>query len=191
MDTSDMTLEAGSGGPVAPEKTGSNPLDISGAPPSAAPLSDMMQHFGGAQDQAAARYSKMKAAVATLSSVRKEMDGLVALHDTVSQEDVVKAAGRLVASGLGAVPVAGLLADMPPDGEALQRWVQQQDQGVTVREQQAERALALTRHELGLVALRNIIGHSAESAQLSGQPQPQPQPAPDLSAPPSLEAPNA
>lgn len=150
----------------------------------------MMGHFGSMQDQAAARFSKMKEATAKLAVVRKELDGLSALGDTVTQDDIVKASSSLVAAGLGAVQVAGLLADMPDGGPALQAWVQQHDQQTRVREQQAEQALAITRHEMGLTALRHIIGASAEGQQQQQQAQP-PSPASPSSNPLSLGAANA
>lgn len=103
-----------------------------------------------------------------LAKVREQMDKLTALADTVTQDDVVEAAGKLVGAGLGSVAVAGILASMPEDGEALQGWVRQQDQQIVQREAQAVRALQLTRHQLGVTAMKSIIGHSAEqhAAQL-------------------------
>ena len=176
MNSEPNMLEPGAGAPVAPEPGPQLPnrlqpgADSSPQTPASAPsqLSDMMQHFGGMQDQAAARFNKMKQACQTLAKVRGELDSLLALGDTVTQEDVVKAGSGLVAAGLSAPAVAGLLADMPPDGEALQAWVSQHDQQTQAREAQAQHALAITRHELGLTAIRHIIGHSAEA---QAQPQ--------------------
>jgi hypothetical protein len=170
MDTSMNALAPGSGGPVAPE-----PAVESGVLPQPVPApSPMASHFGSAQDQVALQYQRMQKATAMLRRVRGEMDKLMALADTVKQEDVVEAAGRMVADGLGSVQVAGILATMPQDGEALQAWVRQQDLGIQHREGQAERALALVRHELGLAAFRSIIGHSAEAQQPPAQIQPPP-----------------
>jgi hypothetical protein len=124
-----------------------------------------MAHFGQAQDKAAAQYEKMKEASKKLTVAQTQLDGLVALADTVSQDDVVKAASRLVAAGVGAVQVATLLADMPPDGQALQGWVAAQDQKIGKAAAQAKVALALTRHQMGVAAMRSVIGHSAEQHQ--------------------------
>lgn len=179
MEADSNMLQPGAGGAVAPEPSSELPNRLqpggaqveAGQPqPQPAGGSAMMQHFGDLQDQAAARFAKMKQACQTLDKVRKELDHLVALGDTVTQEDVVKAGSGLVAAGLGAAAVAGILADMPDGGEALQGWVVQHDQETQQREAQAQRALAITRHELGLTAFRHIIGHSAETAEQPAAP---------------------
>lgn len=152
-------LDPGQGGPATPAAETANPLEAQ--PAAGDPHAEMLSHFNGMQDQAAARFQTMKEAVKRLDMVRKELDHLVSLGDTVDTEALVKAAGKLVAGGFGAVQVAGLLADAPEQGEALQSWIAEQDQQVAQRETQAQRALAMTRHELGLTALRHMIGVSS------------------------------
>jgi len=43
--------------------------------------------------------------------------------------------------------MASILADMPPEGEALQAWVTQHDQQIAQREQQLSKVQGLVRHE--------------------------------------------
>lgn len=187
MDDSSTELTSGFGQPVAPETPDSSPAIPAPRSPSPSP---MMGHFGDLQDQAALRFQRMQEATSKLAVVRKELDGLTALGDMVTQDDVVKAASGLVAAGLGSVQVAGLLADMPDSGPALQAWVAQHDKQTQVREAQAQQALAVTRHQMGLTALRHLMGASAE-----GGPSPQPPSAPSnpltLNGPSAQEASNA
>ncbi len=163
----DNQLEPGQGGevaPRAPEQSQSPAMDS--PPPGPSP---MEQHFSSGLDKAQQQYTKMKGAVKLLGNVRKEMDKLVGLADTVTQDDVVEASAKIVAAGVGATAMAGLLAQMPDSGEALQAWVAQFDQGVAQREAQAQRALDLTRHHLGMVAFRGIMAHSAEAGEQQGE----------------------
>lgn len=182
-------LDPGGGGLPAPQEPKSTPprsvgpeqdaalygKPLAGAPPSGSP---MMQAFGSMLGQAKAHYSKLEETSIRLGVVRQEMDKLVAMGDQVSQEDVVSAAGLLVAHGIGAVPMATLLADMPTGGEALQAWLRQQDQIIHQNEAQIKAPLAEARHQLAMVGLHNLVGHMAEArnardAQAAGPLAPQ------------------
>ena len=144
------------------------------APPSAD------EGFTGAlsqmHDRQTAQYDKLREASKQLSAVRGALDELVKLGDLVTSEDVVKGASRLVAAGMSASAVAGLLAEMPPDGAPLQGWLVQHDQVVRQNEAQVAMHTALARHALGTSALRMVAGHSAvqgaAASQLPAQPPP-------------------
>ena len=198
-------LEPGDGGPIgvagqdgaevqmgprtneaapAENSLGADPL------PPPPPPSDMMQYFSALQDHAAARYQRVRQVEANLELVRKELDGLVALGDLVSQDDLTAAATQLVSAGLGAAAVAGVLADAPDGGAALQGWLAQKDLEIRGKEQQMEAAVALTRHEMMLASLRHIIAHSAEG-QAAGQFSGAAGPAPGLEMNNEMELPNA
>jgi hypothetical protein len=139
-----------------------NPLAMSpGAAPSGDEDSAFLSALGDAHGQSRARFNKLTEADARLGAVRSALDSLVKLGDTVSQEDVVKAAGGLVGAGLSAPAIASMLADMPPDGEALQGWIAQQDQGVKQREAQLKAVTGMAQHQMGVEALRALIGHAA------------------------------
>lgn len=113
------------------------------------------------------QYAALGKAKQTLSKVRVELDALTKLGDLVTHEDVVKSAGMLVASGLEPKALASLLADMPPEGQALQNWVKQHDEAVRVREAQAEQVHNQIRGQLGQEAMRSLLGqHMAESGGL-------------------------
>jgi len=127
-----------------------------------------------AHDVASARLDKLDAAGALLGKVRTELDSLVKMGDTVSQDDVIKSSGKLVAAGLAPMAVAGLLADMPQaGGEALQAWVRQHDMQVRQREQQLATVHAQARHQAGIAGMQLLAGHSAlEHMSQMQNPQP-------------------
>lgn len=168
-------LDPGSGGLPAPEAAKFTPGAPLGLPPAqeqtlygkplagAEAASPMMKAFGGVMEQAQAQYSKLAETATRLGVVRQEMDKLVAMGDQVTQENVVSAAGLLVAHGIGAVPMATLLADMPKSGEALQDWLRQQDQIIHQNEQKIQMPLAQARHQLAMAGLHNLVGHMAEA----------------------------
>lgn len=175
-----------------PSDDEANPVAVAGdsplVPPPMPQASAMMQHFGGRLEQAQAQYQRMKESQARLVAVRKELDRLVALGDTATSEDLVKAGSGLVACGLQAVAIATLLADAPDSGPELQTWIEQHDAASRQREAQNAQALAVTRHELGSAALRTLMGHGAEQAGQAGQAGSPPAPAGNDM---SMEAPNA
>lgn len=111
-------------------------------------------------DMTKTKYDKLAEAKAMLEKVKKELLPLTKMGDLVSQDDVIKAAGKLVGHGLGASAVAGILADMPADGQALAAWVAQHVVGIQQREQQLGPLLTSTQHELGVHALQLLAAHS-------------------------------
>ena len=162
------TLEPGAGGLTAPKEVSANPLQLQSKP---RPQSGMMKHFGTKADVAQAQYETVKEGVQKLSAMRSEMDKLVALQDTVTLQDLVKAGGVLVGAGIPAVQIATILADAP-DGPGLQPWLKQKDAAVAQWEAQAEQNLRLTRHEMGVAAMQNIIAHSTEQSQFAAAQPP-------------------
>ncbi len=165
-------------GPQALSPAGGNELAPQGAP-AGSPEDGLLGWLQAAHDQTASRFAKLQEADARLRAVRMAMDELVKLGDTVDQEDVVKAAGELVKAGLGAAPIASMLADMPEQGEALQAWIAQQDQQVRAREQQLSVVTGLARHQMGVSALRVLTGHAIAGQAgaglgLSGRRAPRP-----------------
>jgi hypothetical protein len=125
-------------------------------------------------DMTKAKYDKLAASKSMLEKVMKELMPLTKMGDTVSQDDVIKAAGKLVGHGLGASAVAGILADMPPDGQALAAWVAQHVIGIQQREQQLKPLLTAASHELGVHALQLLAAHSihGQAGAPTGLPAP-------------------
>ena len=141
-------------------------------------------------DMTRARYDKLATAKSLLAKVRAELTPLAKMGDTVVQEDVINAAGKLVSHGLGAATVAGLLADMPPDGQALAAWVAQHMVGLQQREAQLAPVLTQTQHSLGVHAMQLLAANSMAGAQASAEiPTGPPEPLASPPAEPSLATP--
>jgi len=118
-----------------------------------------------------AKYSKLSSARDLLDAVQEQMDGLAAKYDTVSPEDVVTSAGKLVAAGLAPEAMAGMLADMPDNSQALQDWVAQHQKDVAARSEQLDAMLGETRHQMGVVGLRQLMQKPGEIAPAEASPQ--------------------
>lgn len=127
---------------------------------SVADLMAIMDGLKAEHSQASAQYSKLQQQEKLQNLIRRQMDQMVKLGDTITQEDLIKASGKLVTGGMDAVAVAGLLAQMPPDGEALQAWVAQHDQMLQQRAQQLQPVIAAARHQMGISALHLLQAHA-------------------------------
>lgn len=154
-------LSPGASGLPAP-----SPEDQQAVPPQLAlppPVpSDMSKHYLSAEDQAALQFNKVKEAHGKISAMRTALNTLLAFGDTVTTDDVVEAAGGLVAAGIAAVEVASALSEMPDNPSQLQTWVQEKSEGLKPAEQQISQALNGASFKLGLAAMNNIIAISAE-----------------------------
>lgn len=135
------------------------------APPQGAPP---QVSEGASAPDPMTQYAKLQTAFQTLDAVRKGMDKLSALADTVTPEDVVREASILVAKGLTPTAVATLLSEMPETPEQLAQWVSQQDAQVTQREQQLAAVTRQMRQRLGTTALRGLAAHHVR--QMIGAP---------------------
>jgi len=152
---------------VQPGSTSSAPQ---ASPPGATPplamappgLGDMQKYFTSQEDKMAQQYGKMKQAVGALQVMRNGWDKLAALGDTITADAVIDVAGDMVAGGIPAVRLAGLLADMPEQSAQLQQWVAQQSQELAPKEAQAEKALVAARYSLGMAAFQSMLSHGAE-----------------------------
>ena len=155
----DKAVQPGSA-PSAPQASppGATP-SLSMAPPG---LGEMQQHFTSQEDKMAQQYGKMKQAVGALQVMRNAWDKLAALGDTITPDAVVDVAGDMVAGGIPAVRLAGLLADMPEQPAQLQQWVAQQSQELAPKEAQAQKTLVAARYSLGHAAMQSLMSHSAE-----------------------------
>lgn len=146
------------------------------------------EQLGAAHDDARTKFDDLKDVDAQLKRGRSILDDLIAKGDTVTVDDVVKSAGKMVAAGFEPKGMAGLLATLPPNAPAgtqgpanpaLQAWVQQRADALTALEAKAAQSLTMAAHDMGVHALRAIAGHSIQ------EPPPMP---PQLTAMPQMGA---
>lgn len=103
-----------------------------------------------------AAYDKLMEATKKMARIRSGLDGLVALGDTISTEDVVKSAGKMVAAGMTPEGMATVLADMPEKPEQLMEWIGQHDADVRKREADLSAMTKQVRHQLGTMAMGQL-----------------------------------
>lgn len=132
------------------------PAPVQPASPSGGPMAALAQAHAGAKVQ----FAKLSAATTLAGKITAELAHLSSLGDTVTQDDVVESAGKLVTDGLPPLEAASLLADMPPGGEALQAWVASHTQAAAASAKALSVHQAIARHNMGMVALRELTGHA-------------------------------
>lgn len=146
--------------------------------PGAQQAGDVLKYMKAQMDQTAASVKKLQEAKGRATLVRRALDQLAALGDTVTQEDVTKESSKLVGGGMGAEEVAGLLADMPDGSQALQGWIGQHDVALRANEAKLDQMLATQRHTLGVQALHHVgavsmVNHGLAAAPLAAPTQEQ------------------
>lgn len=123
-------------------------------------------------DAARAKLQKVEEIASRQRSVREQLEHLTTLGDLVSEEDVVKSASKIVATGVPPMAVATLLSDMPTTGgEALASWIAGQEQQFAAKEQQLNQVLSTMRYETGLAALRMLSAEHFSGLGDPGAPQ--------------------
>jgi hypothetical protein len=90
------------------------------------------------------------------AALRKQIDALRKKADLVTQDDAIETSGALVRAGLPASFVAGMLADMPEGGAALQTWVERQSRLLAGDEFMVGTVLRLVRHRMGVEGLKAL-----------------------------------
>lgn len=159
---SNNMLEVGLGGSPAP-----NPSDADAVPPNPVAMpapgpSDMRQHFITPELAAKEQFDKAREAHQQVMVMRQELDNLLALGDTVTMDDLVEAAGNMVAKGLPAIQLASSLAEAPEQQSQLQAWVQEKSDALVPSEEMAGQMVREAGFALGKTALESLVGHSAE-----------------------------
>lgn len=158
-----MMLPTGPSGPsmsLPPMGASAPPPSMAMPPPSGAtPLEQLNSH-----------YDKLSEADSKLKIARSGIDSLVKMGDTVSVEDVVKVAGKLVAKGLDPGAMASLLSEMPEKTELLVAWLEQHDKQLASREADLERVQLVVRHQLGVEGLRTLMQGGDQGQELSAGP---------------------
>ncbi len=159
---SDQLVPAGNGGLPAPSPGDAKANPLTPQPQQAAP-SPAMAGASGLQDAAKAQFDKVKQASDQMDVMEQELQGLAALQDTVTMDDVVDAAATLVAHGIPAVQVASSLAEAPDNPSQLPAWVSSQLQALAPRQAQVKAVLAQAGHRLASAAIDSALTHSVEA----------------------------
>ena len=112
-------------------------------------------------------YGKLVDAARMLDHIRGEMDKLTVMGDTVTPEDVIGSAGRLVGHGVPARELAQILSDMPTQaGQGLAAWVAQNDALVTQQEAHVAQMREIAQYRMGASAMQVLAAnHLMERGQ--------------------------
>lgn len=111
-------------------------------------------------------YNKTLSAGRMIDHLRVEMDKLSDMGDTVTPEDVVAGAGRLVGHGVPARELASILAEMPTQaGQGLAAWVARNDTLLTQQEALIARQTDMAAHRMAqsalqVIATEHLMGHA-------------------------------
>jgi hypothetical protein len=136
---------------------------------------DPLGMLTAAHNQAKAMFDHTTELYGKLTPIQSGLEELVKLGDTISPEDVIGQAGKIVAAG-GSSPheMAVILTDMPQAGPSLAQWVGAKLQGVQAQERQLQMGHALARHEMGASAMRllsYVAQHGAGAQSDQGAPE--------------------
>jgi len=121
--------------------------------------------------QAKARFEALAKAKGNLDVIDAELEKLIAMGDAVTQEDVVKAAGKLVAHGIEVKAVANLLAEMPTEnGDLLADWLKANEKTLRDTQEMVMPQYLVAKHEMGVSALRMLAQESMKGGTTAGMP---------------------
>lgn len=154
----DANVEAESQAGPSPMQMPSQALAGPSAASASSSNSVLAQH-----DFVRSTYDQMKTTMGYLDHARQVLEALASEGDSVQPEQVIKAAGDLVAKGMDPHQIAGLLATMPQGGgEALASWLEQQSAALEAKEQKLSPMMDGIRQHLGISALHLLAaGHFA------------------------------
>lgn len=169
--------------PTVPGPSLNSDSDDSGT---GAPASDSGIHDAllEAHDSAKSLFDHASMMQKRMETVTQELNSLAKMGASVTSEDVISGVGKLVAAGSDPMKMAGVLADMPDGGEALQAWVAQHAQQQQQVQQHYQQLHVIAQHEMGASALRALAGHLGGLPGLPAMTEPEagggplPQPAP-------------
>lgn len=120
-----------------------------------------------------AQYYALKKAAILAEHIRDAFDQLEDLQDTVTTENVLDAAAKLVAKGGDPAALAQVLSTMPQGGGAgLEVWIQHQEEQFTQQEAQLQQMLGVLQHELGVSALHQLAADGLRSPDSAPVPPP-------------------
>lgn len=117
-------------------------------------------------DQVEEAYEQVAGIERKLENIREKLDELLELGLGVSEGDVIKVAGELVAGGIEPEALASILAEMPTQGggEAIAGWLASKNEEVSAQEQEAEALMAQMRQTLGALGMAELNSNPAQPA---------------------------
>jgi hypothetical protein len=140
------------------------------AKPSPTGQFNVEQHVEQNWEQAQAQHKQLMASAKRMSVARKELDSLKKLGDQIQVEDVIQGAGTMVGAGFSPTALAQMLAQMPTTGgEALQAWVEQQDQRAQQMDQQLQQKIKSSAIHRGMAAMASLHVHSIKQGHMAAQ----------------------
>jgi len=178
---------------LAPGPPGMPPSGRAGPPPvskAGQPFADVHQQLKYTQSQ----FKQGQQAQQVLDHLRRELDSLMEMGDTVRPEHVIEAAGRLVGHGIGATQIATIMSDMPAQGgEGLASWIRMHDVTVSQAEAQLIQENRLIQHQMAVAGLKSMAAtHLVHEASMGPQATQGPTPMNQLGvAGPNMAGPNS
>jgi hypothetical protein len=136
------------------------------------------QHVESQWDQAQAQHKQLMASAKRMKTARSVLDELKKKGDQVQVEDVIQGAGSMVGAGFSPQALAQMLAQMPTTGgEALQAWIEQQDQRAQQMDLQLQQQVKTSAIHRSIAAMASLRVHSikqqhqAAAGAMPGPPQ--------------------
>lgn len=140
-------------------------------------VGDLPDSFHDSRNTLAMAYTRNKSMYADigqnlkkLDAIRKSLSDLQDKQDTVTMQDVVSEAGKLVTKGLDPMALAGVLADAPQEGggEALGGWVASHAMQAATAEQQMIQQRNMARLNMAMSATHLMMAH-ANASKMTGR----------------------
>jgi len=128
------------------------------------------QHVEQNWQQAQAQHKQLQASEKRMKVARTMLDSLKKMGDQVQVEDIIHGAGTMVGAGFSPSALAQMLAQMPTTGgEALQAWVEQQDQRAQQMDAQLQQKLKSSAVHRAITGMASLHVHSIKQQHLAAQ----------------------
>lgn len=108
-------------------------------------------------DAARARFDVAQKNFREMDLINSALEKLSEKGDMIEQEDVIKAASKLVAKGIEADSMASLLSTMPEKGEAIAGWLGQLSDFAAQQEVYLKEEMKEARFQLGVIGMRGLM----------------------------------
>ena len=151
---------------------------------------EIVDKLAGRHSAISDQYDKAKALGQKLNYMRQELDKLLTKGDTVSQDDVMEAAGKLASHGYDPKNLASFLADLPEQGAQINGMLQQKEAMIKQQEQKLGQATEVLRDQLGHSAMQSLMMKALLPGSPAAAPVGQPAPANALTGAPQGQAPS-